>query len=155
MGRVAYSSSHRRKSRRGEQWPSKEDPVTQSLQFTWGDALVVKVHRTRVGLLPYVNAIQEVVGKHIGSRPTFAKLYDAAEVGELDATEKYRAWLLLTAMGESPEAWGVNDDAVPRGTSIKPLQRELARLVRHQGLEPRTRWFEFSDNVPLSQPVAA
>jgi hypothetical protein len=115
--------------------------VTHSLQFTWGDALVVKVHRTRVGLQPYVNAIQEIVGRHIGSRPTFAKLYDAKDVEELDPTERYRAWLLLTAMDENPDDWGLRDDSVPRGTSLRHLQRELRRVVRHQGLEPRTRWF--------------
>lgn len=119
--------------------------MTQTVQLTWGDALVLKVHKTRVGLKPFVDAIQAAVGKNIGTRPTFAKLYEAQSVETMNELERYRAWLLLTAMGEDPDGWGVRAEVVPPAADIDRLCSVLAdnvrELVRHQGLEPRTRWF--------------
>jgi hypothetical protein len=95
-------------------------------EITWGDALVIKVHRTRVGLKPYVDAIQEAVGRNIGSRTTFAKLYDVREASDLDELDGYRAWLLLTAIGEDPDDWGVRSSVVPRATDPAALRSFLA-----------------------------
>lgn len=70
---------------------------------TWGQALVIRIHQSRKGLNPYVNAINEAMGMDVASRPTFAKLLDVAEPSQLDKKQRYLGWLLLTAMGENPE----------------------------------------------------
>jgi hypothetical protein len=124
----------------------------QRVELTWGDALVLKVHKTRVGLKPFVDSIQAAVGRHIGSRPTFAKLYDVESVDDLSEIEAYRAWLLLTAMGEDPDDWGVRASVVPQATNVERLRELLTDQVRHQGLEPRTRWFKVYDNVVAENP---
>jgi hypothetical protein len=116
------------------------------VELSWGDRLVLKVHRTHVGMKPYVDAIQHAVGRHIGARTTFAKLYDVDRVEALSEVEAYRAWLLLTAMGENPDDWGVRASVVPQATDVERLRGLLQDLVRHQGLEPRTRWFEVRGN---------
>jgi hypothetical protein len=106
------------------------------VQLTWGDALVLKIHRTRVGLKPFVDAIQAAVGKHIGTRPTFAKLYDAADVESMGEVEKYRAWLLLTAMGENPDVWGIRADVVPPASDVVRLRSVLIELVARPSAHP-------------------
>lgn len=109
-------------------------------ELTWGDALVLKVHHTRVGLKPFVEAIQAAVGRHIGTRPTFAKLYEVRDVSDLSEIEAYRAWLLLTAMGIDPDDWGIRASVVPPATDADRLQDMLTAAVRdqvrgNQGLE--------------------
>jgi hypothetical protein len=107
--------------------------VTQTMQrseLTWGDALVLKVHRarvggTRVGLSPFVDAIRAAVGKHIGTRPTFAKLYDVTDVESMSEIERFRAWLLLTAIGEDPDDWGIRADVVPPAIDAERLRGDL------------------------------
>jgi hypothetical protein len=112
--------------------------MTDETHLTWGDALVLKVHRTRHGMKPCVAAIQEAVGPWIGSRTTFAKLYDVDRPDDLDASEAFRAWLLLTALGEDPAEWGIQESAVPRGFVAEQLRAVLRDLVgdaaRHRGL---------------------
>ena len=109
--------------------------VTQTVQLSWGDALVLKVHRRRVGLQPYVDAIRAAVGKHIGTRPTFAKLYDVDDVSRLSEVDQYRAWLLLTAMGEDPDDWGIRASVVPPAHDVEHL-RKLLCAIRDSNPEP-------------------
>ena len=59
----------------------------------------------------------------------------------LDEKNQFRAWLLLTALDANPKTWGIDDEVVPPAYDRKGLR--LA-LVRHQGLEPRTRWLRAS-----------
>jgi hypothetical protein len=109
--------------------------VTIALErkVTWGEALVLQVHKSRVGLSPLVKEIQAIVGAWIGTRTTFAKLYEVTDVREMDDTERLRGWLLLTALGCKPQRWGLSDDAVPPAMDVERL-RELLRRP-----DPRTR----------------
>ena len=110
-------------------------------QLTWGEALVLRVRKSKGGMNPLVDAIRAAVGAWIGTRPTFAKLYDIEAVSEMDGTEQFRAWLVLTALGSDPDDWGIPKTVVPPAYDVKYLQKALSGVVRHQGLEPRTRWF--------------
>jgi hypothetical protein len=91
----------------------------------WGEALVLEVHYRSPGLSPVVKAIHSAVGKSIGVRNTFAKLYDY-EQPPADTTEQFRAWLVLTALGQDPSAWGISDEVVPKGYDLETL-RTLVR----------------------------
>jgi len=80
---------------------------------TWGQSLVLALFETPGGLNPAVKRIQQTVGSSIGTRTTFAKLQLAKSEAQLDEKWRWRAWLLLTAIGETPATWGIYDDAVP------------------------------------------
>lgn len=79
-------------------------------QVGWGEALVLEVHYRSPGLKPVVDAIQKAVGD-VGTRNTFAKLFDV--IDEPVGKDRWRAWLLLTALGQDPSEWNIGDDVVP------------------------------------------
>jgi hypothetical protein len=88
----------------------------------WGEALLLEIHYRSPGLNPLVAAINEAAGG-MGVRNTYAKLYDLEEPpGPEDPKDYFRAWLVLTALGQDPAAWGVSDEAVPAGYDISRLR---------------------------------
>lgn len=93
----------------------------------WGEALVLEVHFNSPGLNPVVEAIRAALGTGIGSRNTFAKLYDCEQPPEGEQ-ERFRAWLVLTALGQDPNDWLIGDDCVPPANDVERLRA----LVRSQ-----------------------
>lgn len=81
---------------------------------TWGDALLAKTvkHDPR-GLARAVDSIHGVIGKQIGVRNSFSKLYAIEDTADMRHNDQWRAWLLLTAIGEDPEEWGIDASVVP------------------------------------------
>lgn len=112
----------------------------------WGEALYLEVHFRSPGLRQLTDAIRTAVGTHIGTRNTFAKLFEMDEPPtETDPKDRFRAWLVITALGSDPAEWGIGDDAVPpstdkivlrdlvnsasgwlRGTAVHPVRRHVA-----------------------------
>jgi hypothetical protein len=101
----------------------------------WGEALILEVHLTP-GLSPIVRVINAVAGDQ-GVRNTYARLYDYAEPPTADDPKDYfRAWLLLTALGQKPSAWGIGDDAVPAGYDQDKLRDLLTAASGWLGRTP-------------------
>lgn len=81
----------------------------------WGEALLLEIHHDGRGLSPLVRTITEAAG-HLGVRNTFAALYKYEQPPTAaDPQDYFRAWLVLTALGQEPATWGIGDDAVPVG----------------------------------------
>lgn len=91
----------------------------------WGQALFLEVGYHSPGLKPVVGAIHRAVGPDVGTRNTFAKLYDSDTAPE-SVKERWRAWLLLTALGQDPAAWQIGDDIIPAAHDLERL-RDLVR----------------------------
>lgn len=94
---------------------TREPKKYQRRTVGWGEALILEIHMSP-GLSPLVRAINAAAGDQ-GVRNTFARLYDYAEppTAAQDPKDYFRAWLLLTALGQDPAAWSIGDDAVPPG----------------------------------------
>lgn len=104
---------------------------------TWGDALLAKIFRHPGGLNHCVGVIREELGPIIGVRNTFAKLLRVEDPAALKDADIFRAWLLLTVLGEDPAAWGINaEEAVPAGYDRDRLTEVLP--VAGAGFEPAT-----------------
>lgn len=89
----------------------------------WGEALLLEVHYRSPGLNPLVTAINEAVGG-MGVRNTYAKLYNYVQPPTAaDPKDYFRAWLVLTALGQNPAEWGISDDAVPAGYDLERVRR--------------------------------
>lgn len=91
----------------------------------WGEALHLEIHYRSPGIKPVVEAIHEAVGPDCGNRNTFAKLEDLSEPPTTRVWQ-WRAWLLLTALGQDPAAWHIPDDVVPAAYDTERL-RTLVR----------------------------
>lgn len=87
----------------------------------WGEALYLEVGLRSPGLKPVTDAIRLAAGTQVGSRNTFAKLFSLAEP-PTSGEDGYRAWLLLTALGQDPAAWGISDDVVPPAVDCARLR---------------------------------
>lgn len=102
-----------------------------STKFTkrvgWGEALHLEIHYGSPGLKPVVDAIHSAVGPDVGSRNTFAKLEDMNEP-PAERIWRWRAWLLLTALGQEPATWRIGDEVVPAGYDVDRL-RDLVRAA--------------------------
>lgn len=99
----------------------REQPKYKRRTVGWGEALILEVHLTP-GLGPIVRVINSAVGDQ-GVRNTYARLYDYAEPPTSSEPKDYfRAWLVLTALGQDPNAWGVGDDAVPAGYDLNKVR---------------------------------
>ena len=123
-------------------------------EVAWGDALVVEVFHVQGGLKAVVDAIVAEVGPMVGTRNTFAKLLHVSDPSGLGAKDLWRAWLLLAALHHNPDDWGVSSDNAPASVDTEALRARLEARVRHQGLEPRTRWFSGSGHgliTPVEQ----
>lgn len=100
---------------------TQRQPKYEHRTVGWGEALILEVHLSP-GLSPLVRTINEVVGDQ-GVRNTFARLYEYAEPPtDADPKDHFRAWLVLTALGQDPRAWGISDDAVPTGYDIDKVR---------------------------------
>lgn len=82
-------------------------------QVPWGDALMLEAVKYPGGLTAVTEVIASVVGSHIGTRPTLAKLYGVQSPGQIRPRDRFRAWLMLATVGQEPTEWGVGDDVVP------------------------------------------
>lgn len=99
--------------------------MTTMREVTWGEALVVAAFRHDGGLREATRRIHSVIGEHIGTRNTFAKLLRLNTPEGLASKDLFRAWLLLTAFGEDAPEWGVSDDVVPAGYDRAHLRSAL------------------------------
>lgn len=98
---------------------------------TWGKALRSEV-TDRGGLKGYVERIEEALGPTVGSRNTFAKLFHLTAAPE-DRADRFRAWLLITAIGLDPDEWGCGDIDVPRAVRTEVLAgnpKKAGRVTR-------------------------
>lgn len=84
--------------------------MTYPTEFTWGDRLALTV-RKRGGLAAAWRRISSQVGPHLGSRTTFAELFDLDDP-PTDDVVSLRAWTLLTTIGENPSDWGLPTEGV-------------------------------------------
>ena len=98
---------------------------------TWGDALAVEMFKTPGGLTHVVDAINDVMGPHYGSRNTFAKLMRVTDPEAMNPRDQWRAWLILTAIGESPTEWGLPDNLAPKFMDVQVLRENLVLAVRY------------------------
>jgi len=112
-------------------------------EVTWGEGLVVETFRTHGGLRAVVEAIIAEVGPTVGTRNTFAKLLRVEDPGTLSPRDRWRAWLLLAALGQEPGEWAVDDSNAPPSVDVEALKSALQARVRRQGFEPRTQWFGY------------
>lgn len=109
--------------------------MTVTREVTWGEGIVVAGFRSPGGLKGAVDRIQSVVGAHIGTRNTFAKLTHVDDPSLLSERDRFRAWLLLAALSEEPAEWGIDDDVVPPLADAKHLQA-LVRPRQDSNLQP-------------------
>lgn len=128
---------------------AKGAAMTVTREVSWGEGIVVEVFRTHGGLRTVVQAITDEVGATVGTRNTFAKLLRVEDPSTLGERDRWRAWLLLTALHQDPAEWGIGDGVVPRSLDADLLASRLRSSVRRQGLEPRTRWLRA---LPLLEP---
>lgn len=96
-------------------------PMRAPKPETWGDGIKRQAQATdRV-----VSAIRSLAGDFYGTTNTFAKLHGMEEA-PTDPTWRFRAWLLLTAWGFDPAAWGIEVD-FPSALDLKRLKRQMDR----------------------------
>lgn len=92
--------------------PRRNIPLACRRQVTWGEHLELRVNRTTTGLKPIVDAITTAIGPYLGTRNTYAKLFDL-EHPPAAATKEYdRAYVLLLMLSEEPGDWGIDEDLV-------------------------------------------
>lgn len=101
-------------------------------KVTWGEYLELAINQGP-GLKPLVDVISHATGGWLGTRNTFAKLFDLEEP-PLAATREYdRAYALLIAVGEQPDDWGVDEDLVSellkRGRDLLIARSRCIELV--------------------------
>lgn len=84
---------------------------------TWGPSLKLEAIARPGGVHQQVQRIRTACGVTIGSRNTFAKLFelDAPPDPSTDPVDAIRARLLVEAIGLEPEEWGVGDVVLPPG----------------------------------------
>jgi hypothetical protein len=96
--------------------------------ITWGEALRTEIEH-RPGLARIVRSVRAELGPVIGTRTTFAKLFEVERPEDLDESEQFRAWLVLTSVGFRPRDWGIDPaPAVPPGYNRKRLELVLPLL---------------------------
>jgi len=108
-------------SRDGQE-KGQEDAMSTTRQVSWGDALTIEVFHTPGGLKAITNAIAVEMGPTLGSRNTFAKLLHTQSPELLGARDRWRAWVLLAALGQDPSDWGLNDDSAPASVDTEALK---------------------------------
>jgi len=109
-------------------------------QVSWGDALTIEVFHIHGGLRAITDAIIAEMGPTIGGRTTFAKLLHVQSPEMLNSAYRWRAWVLLAALGQDPADWGLGDDDTPASVDAEALKSRLRARVRREGIEPSTRW---------------
>lgn len=107
------------------------EPIPWGEPATWGELLQAKVRR-HGGLKFHVDRIQAEAGwLPVGSRNTFAKLFDYDEPPD-DPTDRGRAWALLLSLGANPDLWGVGDVAVPPALNVSQLRSDFGGAGRDE-----------------------
>lgn len=124
-----------------------QTPGPPRREVTWGEGIVVAAFHSAGGLKVAVDHIHTVVGPYIGTRNTFAKLLRVEDPSVLAERDLFRAWLLLTALGEDAESWGISDGVVPNGHDPARLREEL-RACRDSNPKPSV--LEFPGNHRLT-----
>lgn len=112
-------------------------------EVTWGGGLVVETFGVAGGLRRIVDVIRQEVGPHIGVRNTFAKLYNVTDPDLLDERDQFRAWLLLSALGQDATEWGIDLTVVPRSVDASALRARLAAACPRQDSNLRPTRYEF------------
>jgi len=112
---------------------------------TWGDALLVVAVKSPGGLNQTVQRIRKAVGPNIGTRNSFAKLYRVDNPAELAPVDLWRAWLLLTAVEERPEDWGISPEIVPPAIDGERLRERLIAAARRTQAWPSDYIASISD----------
>lgn len=92
--------------------PRRTIPPACRRPVTWGQHLLLTAVN-RHGLKAAVDAISDTTGGVLGTRNTFAKLFDLETPPDVATKEYDRAYALLLALGEDPADWGIDDDFVP------------------------------------------
>ena len=103
-------------------------------QVTWGEALWLEIKKARGGLASVHRDVQTIAGKHLGNRITFSKLCRYENAEELDEVDALRAWFLLAALGQEPNAWGISDDVLPPSLVPAAELRRQMNAVRESRL---------------------
>jgi hypothetical protein len=83
--------------------------------YLWGRALKIEAIDAPGGLKRQVDRIRDAVGPTIGTRNTFANLFDRTDPPsqDRDPIEALRARLLVDAIGLDPAEWGVETVELP------------------------------------------
>lgn len=85
-------------------------PFTRTINF--GQALRLEATVHDGGLKAAVDTITAAMGAGYGTRPTFAELFNL-EDAPTKPIQQQRAYLLLLALGQDPDAWGMADYEPP------------------------------------------
>lgn len=109
-------------------------------EVSWGEGLVVAAFRSDGGLKAAVQRIHDAVGPHIGNRNTFAKFLRVDDPSTLRDRDRFRAWLLLTALNEEATEWGIPNSVVPSAFDLD----DLISLCANRDLNP-----EPADSEPI------
>lgn len=83
-------------------------------KLTWGEELSVRVRKYPGGMKAVAERLNEALGEAAdGRRSTLAKLQGAESVESLKRVDQWRAWQVLTVLGEDPAEWGLKEPPVP------------------------------------------
>lgn len=110
-------------------------------EVLWGEALFPKVRRYPGGMNAIAELARAECGRTVGGRTSFSDLYDAEGVPD-DEAARFRAWIVLTVVHETPEEWGIDTaDAVPPAIDAARL-RDL--LIRGSSWNPESAGHGFA-----------
>ena len=101
-------------------------------EVTWGPAIYAEIRTYKGGLKRIVQIALDEVGPTVGVRATFAKLFDLDAPPSAPA-DRLRAWIVITALGEDPEDWGLSTDDIPKSINVNHLREVLIRQSPYIG----------------------
>jgi hypothetical protein len=117
--------------------------------YPWGRALKLEAIDAPGGLKGQVDKIRDAVGDSIGTRNTFAKLFDLTAPPS-DRGDALRARLLVEALGLDLVEWGV--DRVPFPPAFDPDRVPV--LVARDLRSHQSRWMPiYAGRVIVAAPV--
>ena len=102
---------------------------------SWTDRLLGLCWRYPGGIRAITIQIGDALGTQGESRNTYSKLFRRAADQPLTTREAWRLWLVLTVLGEPPEAWGITDDVVPPLYNLPRLKQVLC-AAEDSNLQP-------------------
>lgn len=91
--------------------PRRHIPRACQRKVTWGEYLELEVNRGP-GLKPLVDVISGSTGGMLGTRNTFAKLFELADPPATPGRALDRAYALVVCIGADPDDWGINEEHV-------------------------------------------
>lgn len=101
----------------------------RTLAPTWGQSLLLTVHDADVGLKNIALAMRVVAPRSAVSGTTLATLYKVANIHEMDDDDRYRAWIVLTALREDLDEWGIDASALDPNVDAEKLRRHLLEAL--------------------------